>query len=75
MTKPHTPHGSGESLQKDLVTFIMNPLADLIEKARLEILGEIEHVEGLLDSMAGQMRRELDGNQGYFRGKRNDEAA
>ncbi len=64
MTKPHTPHGSGESLQKDLVTLVMNPLADLIDRSRFEILEKIEHVEGLLDSMAGEMRRGLDGDQG-----------
>jgi hypothetical protein len=39
----------------DLVTFIMNPLADLIDRARLEILEEIEHMEGLLEIQNGRL--------------------
>ena len=65
MTK-HKPtlHGSGESLHNDLVTLIMQPLADLVDRARVEILEKIQRVDDSLDIIARQMRRELDGDRG-----------
>ena len=64
MTKQHTHRSSGDSLHKDLVTLIMKPLADLVDRGRVEILEKLQTVEDSLDMIARQMRRELDERQG-----------
>jgi hypothetical protein len=53
MTKQtHTPGSGDNSLQDDLVTLVLGPLSDLIEKARLDILES-------LDIIARQMKRQM----------------
>ena len=60
MTKQtHTPHGSGDSLQDDQVNLILGPLSDLIERARLEIIGEIQDLKEDVGIIAAQIKREI----------------
>jgi len=64
MTKQkHTPHSSGESLQPDQVTLLLESLVELVEKVRLEILAEVLDVKDDVRIIAAQIKRSIKANE------------
>jgi hypothetical protein len=60
MTKTHkTTPSSGDTLEQDLVTLVLGPLSDLVEKTRLEILQKIEKLAESVNIIARQIKRQI----------------
>jgi hypothetical protein len=59
MTKSHKAHAGGESPEQEPVTLILESIAELIERARIEITGSLKEINESLDIVARQIERQI----------------
>jgi hypothetical protein len=60
MIKPHKPtRPGGDSPEQQLVTLVLGPLSDLIEKTRLDILEKVQSIEESVNMIARQLKRQI----------------
>jgi hypothetical protein len=62
MPNTNTQNNNGQEpvSRNDLVELVLEPLASLVDQGRFEILKKIQDIEGLIDTLAAQVKRDLD---------------
>ena len=66
--KGTSKRAQGQITRSDLGNLILSPLAEQIDRARLELLGSMHEVNDSVTILARQVRRDLD-QKGYQRDK------